>query len=80
MTTLARTIPAGKFKAKCLQLMDVVNTEHLSLIITKHGVPVARLVPIEPNKKVSRFGCMAGTIQLHGDITAPINAKWDALQ
>ena len=78
MTAAARSIPAGEFKAKCLQLMDWVDAEHISLTITKHGVPVARLVPVEPVKKRSRFGCMTGTIRLHGDITAPIVEKWEA--
>ena len=41
------TVPASVFKARCLALLDEVATTHRSLVITKHGVPVARLVPIE---------------------------------
>ena len=41
------TVPASVFKARCLALLDEVATTHRSLLITKHGVPVARLVPIE---------------------------------
>jgi prevent-host-death family protein len=41
------TVPAGVFKARCLALLDEVATTHRSLVVTKHGVPVARLVPIE---------------------------------
>ena len=43
-----RTIPAGEFKAKCLQLMDEVNETGMPIIITKRGRPVSRLVPPEP--------------------------------
>jgi len=41
-------VPASAFKARCLALLDEVATTHRSLVITKHGVPVARVVPIEP--------------------------------
>ena len=40
-------IAAAQFKAQCLQLMDYVKEKHVALVITKHGVPVAKLVPIE---------------------------------
>jgi hypothetical protein len=35
-----RTIAAGEFKAKCLQLMDEVLANNLTLIVTKRGKPV----------------------------------------
>ncbi|HAN33955.1 MAG: type II toxin-antitoxin system Phd/YefM family antitoxin [Actinobacteria bacterium] len=41
------TVPASVFKARCLALLDEVATTHRSLVVTKHGVPVARVVPIE---------------------------------
>lgn len=39
------TIGAGDFKAKCLRLIDDVGTKRQTLLITKRGRPVARLVP-----------------------------------
>ena len=53
-------IPAGEFKAKCLQFMDDVQRDNIQITITKRGKPVARLVPIEEVKRTTRFGCMAG--------------------
>ncbi|MCY3951750.1 MAG: type II toxin-antitoxin system Phd/YefM family antitoxin [bacterium] len=44
---LTRTIPAGEFKAKCLKLMDEVNETGATIVITKRGRPVSRLVPVE---------------------------------
>lgn len=41
------TVPASVFKARCLALLDEVATTHRSLVVTKHGVPVARVVPID---------------------------------
>jgi prevent-host-death family protein len=71
-------IPAGEFKAKCLQLMDEVQRDNIEIIITKRGKPVARLVPIEEVARPSRFGCLAGQMTIIGDIIAPIDVKWDA--
>ncbi len=40
-------VPASVFKARCLALLDEVESTHRSLVVTKHGQPVARVVPIE---------------------------------
>jgi prevent-host-death family protein len=39
-------IPAAVFKAECLKLMDEVARTGQPVVITKHGKPVAQLVPI----------------------------------
>lgn len=41
-------IPAGEFKQRCLALLDQVAETGTSLVVTKRGQPVARIVPIEP--------------------------------
>ena len=73
-------MPAGKFKAMCLKLMDEVQKKHTEIIITKHGKPVAKLVPIlddwKPGK--SAIGWMKGTAVQLGDIVAPLDVKWSA--
>lgn len=48
-----RTIPAGEFKAKCLQLMDQVMENNLTLIVTKRGKPVMRATA--PTEDVATF-------------------------
>jgi prevent-host-death family protein len=76
MTWKTREIPAGEFKAKCLQLMDEVNEQNIELIITKRGRPVARLVPAV-QRKDSPFGWMKGTIKIHGDIVTSDPSEWE---
>ncbi len=71
------TIQAGVFKAKCLDLMDKVYEQHISIIITKHGKPVARLMPIEETP-IDFFGCLKDTVTIKGDIINPIEANWEA--
>lgn len=49
-------IAAGQFKAQCLKLMDKVQQTREEIIITKHGQPVARLVPVEIEPSDSIIG------------------------
>lgn len=70
-------IAAGEFKSRCLKLMDEVSTRRTSVIITKRGKPVAKLVPVEAVRG-KLFGCMKGTGRATGDIVAPLGERWDA--
>ena len=70
-------VPAAVFKDTCLQLIDRVAQSRQEIVVTKHGRPVARLVPFDP-EATSLFGCLAGTATERGDIVAPIGESWDA--
>lgn len=67
-----KTIPAGQFKAKCLQIMDEVASGREPVLITKRGKPVARLVPMDPVRSI--LGYMAGRMEIVGNIT---ESSWD---
>jgi prevent-host-death family protein len=76
--TMDRTMPAGRFKAHCLRLLDEVAQRRTPLVITKRGKPVAKLVPID-EKPVDLYGRMAGTVEVIGDIVAPLDdLEWNA--
>jgi prevent-host-death family protein len=45
MSLSLREITATQFKAKCLRLLDEVAESGETLVITKHGRPVARVEP-----------------------------------
>lgn len=69
-------MPAGKFKALCLKLMDDVNQNHQEVIITKHGKPVAKLVPILTESNTpSLFGCMKGSVLKYERPLDPVGEK-----
>lgn len=76
MHTLPTTIGAGEFKSTCLKLLDEVATTRVPLVITKHGRPVARLVPMPAPSAL--FGAMAGSVLHEADIVSPIEEAWDA--
>lgn len=70
-------IAAGRFKAECLKLMDQVNLTREDIIVTKHGKPVAKLVPFQNSETSPVFGFLKGTISKQGDIISPINEEWE---
>jgi len=72
-------MPAGKFKAQCLKLMDEVRDRHCEIVITKRGKPVAKLVPFE-DKRLDIFGYAKGSLVILGDIVGPTGEIWDADQ
>ena len=41
-----KKMAAGSFKTNCLAVMDEVQAKHETVVITKHGKPVAKLVPV----------------------------------
>lgn len=70
-------ISASQFKAKCLDLMDVVAESGGEYVITKHGKPVAKLVAYQaPEALKSPFGFLQDTVQVTGDLMAPLNLTW----
>jgi prevent-host-death family protein len=69
-----KTIAAAKFKEQCLALLDRVGPD--GIVITKHGKPVARLLPIR-GAPASLIGSMKGKVRLLGDVLST-GVKWDA--
>jgi len=74
------TIAAGVFKAKCLELMDEVERTKQEVIVTKHGRPVAKLVPIAGTRPPPLFGRAKGTVvRAAPDAFAPEPEMWSTL-
>ena len=71
---MAKTIGAAQFKARCLALLDTLEPE--GIVVTKHGKPVAKLVPIE-SESGQLLGALAGKLKIRGDILST-GVSWDA--
>jgi len=65
-----KTMAAGEFKANCLAVMDQVKAKRESVLITKHGKPVAKLVPVNTDHD-EIFGFFIGKGSIVGDVVAP---------
>ncbi len=69
-----RIISASRFKAQCLALLDEVAESGEEIVVTKHGKPVARLVPIAP--PVSLKGSVTYLVT-DEELIAPFHDDWD---
>lgn len=77
--TEGHTIEVSEFKAKCLELIDRVASSGDEIILSKHGEPVARLVPFGRRPK-SIFGIDKDSMRIPGDIIEPLDVEWEAMQ
>ncbi len=69
-----KTVPAARFKAQCLSLLDRVGPE--GIVITKHGKPVAKLIPIGADSE-TLIGSLKGKLTIKGDLLST-GLRWDA--
>jgi prevent-host-death family protein len=69
-----KKISATKFKEQCLSILDRLGSQ--GLIVTKHGRPVARVLPIEESNG-QLIGKLKDKIHIKGDIYST-GVKWDA--
>lgn len=70
------TIPAGEFKAKCLKIMDLIARNHEAYIITKRGIPIAKIIPIESYQ--DPFGFLKDTVKAKDDLVAfSLDENWE---
>lgn len=67
-----KSIAISEFKAKCLGLIEQVDKTRQPLQITRHGRPVAELIPAGPDRTRKFLGDMEGTVEILGDIVAPV--------
>ena len=69
-----KSIGAAKFKEQCLALLDQLDAD--GLIVTKHGKPVARVVPYD-NEGAELIGSLREKITIKGDLLTT-GLQWDA--
>lgn len=65
-------VSISEFKAKCLGLIEQVHKTRQPLRITRHGRPVAEVIPAGPEPKRQFVGDMVGSGEIVGDIVSPI--------
>jgi prevent-host-death family protein len=65
-------ISISEFKAKCLGLIEQVHKTRQPLRITRHGRPVAEVIPAGPDRKRKFLGDMMGTVEFLGDVVSPV--------
>jgi len=70
-------LSAADFKARCLTLMDRVRETGVEYVITKHGQPVAKLVPYTAAQQTPVFGALKGTVLKYERPFDALDEEWD---
>jgi antitoxin (DNA-binding transcriptional repressor) of toxin-antitoxin stability system len=74
---MSTKIAISQFKSHCLEIIEKLQTNGQSVIITKRDKAVAKVLPID-SKKVSLFGMLKNKAEIKANILDPIDEKWDA--
>jgi prevent-host-death family protein len=74
-----RTMAAGSFKAQCLAVLDEVQARRENVVITKHGRPVAKLIPADKDTD-EIYNFLRGKGAIVGDIISPAIEDWGNLK
>jgi prevent-host-death family protein len=69
-----RSIAASEFKAKCLALLDEVAETKETLVVTKRGKPIARVIPAEPRTLIG------SAVQLVSDKELVNFSAWEGFE
>ena len=72
-----KTISAAEFKARCLTLMDDVSSTRETIMITKRGKPVAKLVPAGKEQR-EFIGRLKDVIEIVGELDADPPEAWES--
>lgn len=65
-----KKMAAGTFKVHCLSVMDEVQAKRETVLITKYGKPVAKLVPADKDTD-DIYNFLAGKGSITGDVVEP---------
>lgn len=58
------------------EIIDKLQTDKESIIITKRDKAVAQILPMD-TKKISLFGMLKDKAEIKGNILEPIEEKWN---
>jgi prevent-host-death family protein len=75
MKTKEKTLSATEFKAKCLKILEELDSR--GIVVTKRGRPIARVTPVSDASSEKFYGAMKGKIVIKGDIFST-GVKWHA--
>lgn len=73
MTTM-KQIGAVEFKQQCLAILDRLSSD--GVVITKHGRPIAKVIPIRADS-AALIGSLEGKLKIKGRILST-SLRWDA--
>jgi prevent-host-death family protein len=74
-----RVVSATEFKAKCLALLDEVESKGGTITVTKRGRAVATVCPVEDKPWKFPYGAWAGKIDVDRLEAIDLSDLWDCV-
>lgn len=78
----ATEVPASEVKKAWHHYVDRVAQARETIVVTRYGRPVARLMPVgdpaDGTPGASLVGSLRGSVTFHGDVVEPLGLTWDA--
>ena len=76
-----KKMAAGSFKIHCLAVMDEVQAKRETVVITKRGRPVAKLIPADSDSD-DIYNFLAGKGSITDDVVSPTlgREEWGKLK
>jgi len=76
-----KTVKISEFKAKCLDILDRVARTGETLVITRRGRPLARVLPVSGSTGDDWLGSLKGTARAMDDLIEPAvdPEDWEAI-
>ena len=76
-----KSMAISAFKTHALQAIASVADDHESITITKHGKPLAQVIPFKSTGNKPVAGKLAASLVYEKDIETPIGTSlWEAAQ
>lgn len=73
-----KTMAISKFKTYALRIIEEIAQNNETVVITKHGKPLAKVIPYEDEGKDIKMGQLSDTIVFEKDIITPFGEDlWD---
>lgn len=70
------TLSVSEFKTHALSVFEEVSTKGLTILVTKRGKPLARVVPyVENDPEQLAAGRLAKWVAREGDLVAPLGPE-----
>lgn len=72
-------VTISELRTHCYAILRRVNETGRPVIVTRYGKPIGQIAP-PPQEvpRVGKFGCMAGTAEIVGDIVEPLGTgDWE---
>lgn len=67
-----KTMAISEFKTHALKIIDQLSKNHETIIVTKRGKPLAKLLPYDGTSGLSKPGQLSETLVFENDIITPL--------